>query len=491
MSRKKLAITAISGNEERWVKKWCESMLHVADYIVVNLTQYGDNTEALFREHVPKEKLILVKYPWEDDFSKARNQGLEHLPDDVDYCAYVDLDETFTDDSYVHIMDFLKSNTDGVLLAVNIYNALSQNGLTATLFYPRIWPNKINGKLVEPRPHFESVVHNQLVMPKELEIPVLRTKINIWHEGYALDEKAMAAKHKRSEDLLRKQLETEQDNFFPHLNLAQILRAQGKFEETIEHAKEVLRIIAPEREKGSKRYDHAFLMANDQIATANMGLGKFREAIPYLDDNVNLKQDHLDTLIALGHAYLELGELDKSEFWYKRYLFIRKNYDETKDNTNLILNHLSSSFIVLYNLGVLKAMQNDYKSSYEYFQKSMKEEPNFRDIFIKYIHSKRMANVVGLHEINTEINNYVTENPKKAGLVYDYLGDIALDECNVELAKFNYYQAANLSTDMEDIDKRSKAKWNSIYGVFGEVSSMFFDTSTRKVHTDGFRGKGE
>ena len=32
---------------------------------------------------------------------------------------------------------------------------------------------------------------------------------------------------------------------------------------------------------------------------------------------------------------MELRELDKAEFWYKRYLFIRKNDDEQKDNTNV------------------------------------------------------------------------------------------------------------------------------------------------------------
>ena len=63
--RKKFVMTAISGNEEKWVKQWCESVMAAnPDLVIINLTQYDDNSEALFKVHIPEDKLVLVKHPW-------------------------------------------------------------------------------------------------------------------------------------------------------------------------------------------------------------------------------------------------------------------------------------------------------------------------------------------------------------------------------------------------------------------------------------------
>ena len=115
--RKKYCMTAISGNEEKFAKQWCESVMKTApDLVVINLTQYDDNSEQIYREGIPEDKLVLVKNKWEKNFSTARNQGLDHVPDWVDYCAYLDIDEVFTDDSYAHIEQILHNDKKILLL---------------------------------------------------------------------------------------------------------------------------------------------------------------------------------------------------------------------------------------------------------------------------------------------------------------------------------------------------------------------------------------
>lgn len=87
----KIAVYAIAKNEEKFVKRWVESMKE-ADSIYVLDTGSTDNTVSLLKEnnvHV-KEQIIT---PWRFDI--ARNISLNMVPDDVDICICTDLDEVF------------------------------------------------------------------------------------------------------------------------------------------------------------------------------------------------------------------------------------------------------------------------------------------------------------------------------------------------------------------------------------------------------------
>ena len=52
----------------------------------------------------------------------------------------------------------------------------------------------------------------------------------------------MEKKHKRSEELLRGQIKEDENNYFAHLNLAQLLRAKGDYAGCIHHSSRVVEI---------------------------------------------------------------------------------------------------------------------------------------------------------------------------------------------------------------------------------------------------------
>ena len=97
MEKKKLAIVHISGDEERWVEKWCNSILKAnPDVIVINLTQYNDKSEELYKKFIPANKLVFMKFPWQKSFSEARNHSLDGVSEweektgqKIDYCMLV------------------------------------------------------------------------------------------------------------------------------------------------------------------------------------------------------------------------------------------------------------------------------------------------------------------------------------------------------------------------------------------------------------------
>lgn len=85
----KIAIYAISKNEEKFIERFCEAGKD-ADVIVIADTGSTDNTVALAKKCGAKVHEIFVS-PWR--FDVARDVSLALVPKDVDICFSVDIDE--------------------------------------------------------------------------------------------------------------------------------------------------------------------------------------------------------------------------------------------------------------------------------------------------------------------------------------------------------------------------------------------------------------
>lgn len=91
MSTYKICVYAICKNEEKFVKRWVESMKE-ADAIYVLDTGSTDQTVNKLKKygvHVTEKEIK----PWR--FDVARNESLKLVPDDYDICVCTDLDEVF------------------------------------------------------------------------------------------------------------------------------------------------------------------------------------------------------------------------------------------------------------------------------------------------------------------------------------------------------------------------------------------------------------
>lgn len=88
----KICVYAISKNEAQFVRRFCESAKD-ADLVVVADTGSTDTTVEELREvncgHVQIEHISIK--PWR--FDHARNAALALIPDDIDVCVSLDLDE--------------------------------------------------------------------------------------------------------------------------------------------------------------------------------------------------------------------------------------------------------------------------------------------------------------------------------------------------------------------------------------------------------------
>lgn len=90
----KIAVYTIALNEEQFVKRWAESAKN-ADYVLIADTGSSDGTISIANS-IPYVNVINISVsPWR--FDNARNEALAALPDDIDLCIALDMDEVLVD----------------------------------------------------------------------------------------------------------------------------------------------------------------------------------------------------------------------------------------------------------------------------------------------------------------------------------------------------------------------------------------------------------
>jgi len=89
----KIAVYTIALNEEKHVERWYDSVKD-ADYILIADTGSTDRTVEIAKSLGINVFNISIK-PWR--FDVARNTALALLPDDIDLCVSLDMDETISE----------------------------------------------------------------------------------------------------------------------------------------------------------------------------------------------------------------------------------------------------------------------------------------------------------------------------------------------------------------------------------------------------------
>jgi len=191
------------------------SIRDVVDEIVVVDTGSVDDSPEIADRHGAR----VVHDPWQDDFARARNLGLDAATGD--WILYVDADERLSPTSRAAVEQLLRGAPE---VAFRVLLRPFERS-TPYLEY-RIWRH-------DPRIRFRGVIHEK-VTPAIAEVaradgrPIGDCDLLLTHIGYEGDQRH---KHRRNMPLLVRDLERDPDNLFNRHHLARTLAGLDREEE--------------------------------------------------------------------------------------------------------------------------------------------------------------------------------------------------------------------------------------------------------------------
>ena len=188
-----LSASMIVRNEERFLEGCLESIKDVVDEIVIVDTGSTDGSKEIAARYGAR----VIDFPWDGDFSAARNESLENSRGD--WILYIDADERLRPVSREEVRRVL-SDTSNAAYTVRFHPI---GGYTAYKEY-RIFRN-------DPRIRFYSAIHetmyNSLMAAAEEDgLGIGESTLAIDHTGY---DGELTHKHERNLPLLLRQIERD------------------------------------------------------------------------------------------------------------------------------------------------------------------------------------------------------------------------------------------------------------------------------------------
>lgn len=187
------ALAMIVKDEESNLPGCLESVKGLFDEIVVVDTGSTDDTVRIARGHGAR----VSRFAWCDDFSAARNHGLDRVRSD--YVFRLDADDRLAPGHRKRLARLLSSLDRRRPVAYFCRVFSSEPGLTTSIDEHRLWPNR-------PGLRFRGAVHERIRPEHDArDVPTRMSDVAIVHHGYSSPD-LVAAKLARNAAILEREV---------------------------------------------------------------------------------------------------------------------------------------------------------------------------------------------------------------------------------------------------------------------------------------------
>ncbi len=393
-----LTLSMIVKNEEKYLEECLDSIKDLADEIVIVDTGSTDKTVEIAKKFNAK----IYDFNWINDFSAARNFALSKS--NGKWILYLDADERLKADSISLLKNHINNSNNAALC--NVISLGSSQGSSNIMQYARLFPN--NKSL-----QFEGAVHEQ-IEPALIKNGYLleKTKIEIIHLGYDVNNNILIEKAKRNLELLLKDY-LKNPSGYKAFHIGSTFIVLNEFEKAINYFHEA---IKDERlESNHKAHCYRYLAAYELNVSKNID-----NALSYAVDGckLNAKQPLLNVI--LSNIYLYKGEFRESEKYCN--LAYKYNIEAKEDSLNSFEIIIEETLLLqhIVNISVLTVNRNLFN---EYYKKllNFEIEKKWKDIFEFF-------------------NGLFTDTIVEESLVADVIKDVTneyLDAVNVLIQSYN------------------------------------------------------
>lgn len=344
MNKKKICVYAISKNEEKFVKRWYESVKE-ADSVYVLDTGSTDKTISMLKDLGVNVSVKEIK-PWR--FDVARNESLKLVPEDCDICVCIDIDEVISKGWRKKLEEIWDDNTNHLRC---IYNwSHDDNGKPLVSFYYEKIHARNGFKWIYP-------VHEVLEFSGEKE--VFKTTEEIVVDHYPDSTKSRS----NYLPLLELSVKENPDNDRNMHYLGREYMFHGKYNEAIDMLIKHLNLKSAtwkDERCASMRF----------IARCYKHLKRYDESKMWLDKAINEAPYLRDPYVERAMLEYELNNFED----VKKYCLLAL---EIKNHTKTYINEPFSWNYTIYDLlSISEFYLGNIESSLKWINKATKMEPN-------------------------------------------------------------------------------------------------------------------
>jgi len=319
--RKRISLCMIVKDEERFLPQCLNSVKDYVDEIVIVDTGSTDRTVEIAESYGAR----VYHHPWENNFSKHRNQSISYATGD--WILIIDADEEL-DTETAPLISKVVNEASTAVISFNVRSYLNDGAYHTEGSSPRLFKNGLDF-------HYQGYVHNQLILRDK----ITPSSIGLWHYGYDLPPDQLKAKYQKSLALLKKQISAFPEDLPTRHHLAMTLLASKCYEEAYHEAKLTL-----DKMETQSVTDPHFAWTYFVAVSALMHLDNFDEAeslcfkaletfdwsidIYYRLTQIKFKKKEYEKILEYGHEFFSLKEkLQKDISKFQSFQFETVNQD--------------------------------------------------------------------------------------------------------------------------------------------------------------------
>lgn len=349
-SRPSISLCMIVKNEEEFLNNCLKSICDFVDEIIIVDTGSEDNTVAIAQKYTDR----VYHHPWENSFSKARNQVLKYAS--CDWVFQIDADEELVEGGGEKLHEAVRSAGEADIIYIMILSSYSKGTKTTSHNVERLFKN--NGII-----HYEGAVHNRIIGGTR----PLFSSIQLIHHGYDVDNEKFEAKFKRTTELLKQEISNGPQNPLNHHYLG-VSYLSMKMDS--EAAKESELAISLADSQGN--HNPIYLWAHFNASMANYRLGNLKKAEELALKSYRISDNHLDSFYMLTVIKAEKNDWRNVVFFGERYLSLLDQYETDPGKANIQVNNtIQEKDLILSLIGHAQYFLKDREQMNNYYVKAL------------------------------------------------------------------------------------------------------------------------
>ncbi|MBN1850773.1 MAG: glycosyltransferase [Deltaproteobacteria bacterium] len=293
-------------DEETNLARCLSSIRDQVDEIIIVDTGSTDATMDIAKKYGAK----IFEHPWENDFSKHRNQSVGYA--NSDWLFQIDADEELILGDGSTLRETVKAcdDVDAILITLE---SRWENGLQSIHNTIRIFRNL-------PHIRYKGRVHNEVVGVRTGKYVPLR----LFHYGYDVDEATFERKFHRTVNILLQDVKDDPKNPRAHHYLGISYLSKNMYDEAIQSAETAISLC---RDQGnlSDLYSGSYYVAS----VAHMRQGNRDKAEYWAKEALQSYPIHLDSLFVLSEVYYQKRDLPLFYQYTNQYLDLLKELEES------------------------------------------------------------------------------------------------------------------------------------------------------------------